>query len=496
MSTPERDIPCRIIMRASLGDTHVRLRLVCISALSLSLGCACGDQSDPAAGSGGNAGNAGTTASGTGGTAGTPTTGGAGGTAVAGTGGSAGSEGVSGGAAGSAGTGGSAGSGGTGAFPGAPIPTTSGGTPTRPVFSEAEAAPFTVLGYLARAGNVTAPIKDDWDPTAGVGDTAGFTPTFEVEEGGTHETVQSAVDAAVAAGGTERVFIRVAAGTYREVVCVPSGAPPITLYGAGDSPDDTLIVFDNYNGKAKEAGEPANPCNPSLTSTTFGTSGSATFAAYAAGFQAKNLTIANDTEEAGLSSGTQAVALMTQGDKIVLDGVRLLANQDTLYAKTPDPGIIQRIYVKDSYIEGDVDFIFGRATLVLDGCTIHYLTARQASKGGYLVAPSTDARNPFGILIHDSELTAEEGTPASLVFLGRAWDESQTDLPTYATNIATGVYPNGQVVIRNSTLGAHVSTVAPWAPSTIKRPYSSVPTAYPVNRFFEFANDGPGAAAP
>jgi pectinesterase len=353
-----------------------------------------------------------------------------------------------------------------------------------------------VLGYLAQAGNVTAPTKDDWDPTAGVGDTSGVTPNFEVEDGGTHETVQSAVDAAVTAGGTERVLIRVAAGTYREVVCVPSGAPPITLYGAGDSPDDTVIVFDNYNGKAKEAGEPANPCNPNLSGTTFGTSGSATFAAYASGFQAKNLTIANDTEEAGLSTGTQAVALMTQGDKIVLDGVRLLANQDTLYTKTSDPGLIQRVYIKGSYIEGDVDFIFGRATLVLDACTIHYLTARQGTKGGYLVAPSTDSRNPFGILINASELTAEEGTPASLIFLGRAWDESQTDLPTYAANIATGVYPNGQVVIRDSTLGAHVSSVTPWGPSTIKRSYSSVPTTYPANRFFEFANDGPGSAAP
>ncbi len=44
----QRDIPCRIIMRTSLGSPYVRLRFICISALSLSLGCACGDQSDPA----------------------------------------------------------------------------------------------------------------------------------------------------------------------------------------------------------------------------------------------------------------------------------------------------------------------------------------------------------------------------------------------------------------------------------------------------------------
>ncbi len=146
---------------------------------------------------------------------------------------------------------------------------------------------------------------------------------------------------------------------------------------------------------------------------------------------------------------------MTQGDKIVLDGVRAARESGHAVHEDVRSGAHPaRLHQGVRYIEGDVDFIFGRATLVLDGCTVHYLTARQASKGGYLVAPSTDARNPFGILINDSELTAEEGTPADLVFLGRAWDESQMDLPTYTTNIATGAYPNGQVLIRNSTLGS------------------------------------------
>jgi pectinesterase len=173
------------------------------------------------------------------------------------------------------------------------------GTPARPQLTDQQAEEYTILRYLESSGGVGAPVADPWDPTAGLGDLSGITANFRVAaSGGSHTTVQAAIDAAVAAGGAERLYVAVSAGTYREVVCVPSGAPPITLYGLGAGASETVVVFDNYNGKAKAGDAPANPCNPNLGSATFGTSGSATFAAYAAGFQAKNLTISNDTERA------------------------------------------------------------------------------------------------------------------------------------------------------------------------------------------------------
>ena len=51
--------------------------------------------------------------------------------------------------------------------------------------------------------------------------------------------------------------------------------------------------------------------------TTYGTSDSTTLFVKAPGFQAMNLTIANDTDEtaAGNPSSIQAVALTTQGDQ-------------------------------------------------------------------------------------------------------------------------------------------------------------------------------------
>ena len=388
--------------------------------------------------------------------------------------------------------------GGEGARAGAaPEPGTLQGTATRPQLDVAAAAQYDVLEYLASAGSLaTGLLRDDWDPTAGVGDVATFNADFRVAAtGGTHTTVQAAITAAVTAGGTARRYIEVAAGTYREVVCVPGGAPPLTLYSTNADASQTVIVFDNYSGKPKAAGVSANPCNANLNGTSFGTGGSATFGAFAAEFQAKNLSFVNDTDEStAASTSVQAVALIAQGDHQIYENVRVLGNQDSLFVKTPDVTSVMRAYFKGCFVEGDTDFIFGRATFVLDGCTIRSLTSRTA--GGVVVAPSTDSRNPFGILITRSTFIADAMAAASSTSLGRAWDESQVDVPTYTANVQTGVFPNGQAVVRDSTLGAHIQATTPWrAAATTSRAYSSVAGAVPANRFYEFGNTGPGAAA-
>jgi pectinesterase len=442
--------------------------------------------------------------------------------ATGGASGSAGSPGTGGSAGGATGTGGlgmvscnggsSSIGGGTGTAVGgnggtadtAPL-TGLAGTPTRPLLTADQASGFTVLRYLARFGPVTSPTTDNWDPTAGI-DLTGVTPAAIVApSGGSHTSVQRAIDATVAmCAGTRRVYIQVMPGTYRETVCVPGNAPPITLYSTeSTAATQPVIVSGNYASKTKGETTPANPCNanvnpnpavPNVTYQTYGTSGSATFAAYAAGFQAKNLTFSNDADETGLSTGTQAVALMTQGDKLVFENVRLLGNQDTLYVKSSNVNTIVRAYFKSCYVEGDVDFIFGRATMVLDGCEIRYRTNRRGpSNGGDVIAPSTDARNPYGILITGGMFTADSDALAGSVGLGRAWDEGNSTLANYATSVAVGTYPNGQALITSSTLGAHISATAPWEPAaTSARPYTSTAGATtPANRLYEYNNTTP-----
>jgi pectinesterase len=377
-------------------------------------------------------------------------------------------------------------------------------TVPRPELTEAGAADFVPLAYLAQAGVLSAGlVTDHWDPTAGVGDVTTFVPMFRVAAtGGTHTTVQAAINAAVTLGGTGRIYISVAPGTYREVVCVPSGSPPITLYGTNADATQTTIVYGNYNGEATDAGAAVNSCSP--PTTTFGTAGSSTFAVFAANFQAKNITFSNDVSVATLNAttGTQAVALMTEADRIILENIRAVGHQDTLYIETPG-GTIVRAYIKDSYVAGDVDFIFGGAAFVLDGCQIEFVSDRRAT--GDILAPSTDSRAPYGILVTGSTFTGDANTAAGAVGLGRAWDRSTTDLLHYATQfVASCDYPNGQAVVRDSTLSAVIAS-SPWqAAATSKRPFcdnpwlciadAGVDGLCPANRLFEFDNSGPGAS--
>lgn len=332
-------------------------------------------------------------------------------------------------------------------------------TSTRPQLSESEATAYTKQTYFAQSGSISSPTNSPWDPGAGVGDPASFTPDFTVagDGSGTHTTVQAAIDAA--SSGARR-YILVKPGTYRETVTVPSSAPAITLYSTDSDPRRVVIVD---NKSADSSG---------------GTSASSVVTLKAQGFQVLNMTISNDFPTPSSGSGLQAVALHTSGDQIVLDNVQLHGFQDTLYLDSPNDATIARVYITRSFIEGDTDFIFGRATAVIENSTIHYLSSRKGSGSGINLAPSTHANYDFGYLIISSEFTHDASAPSNNIYLGRSWDSSSTT-PT----------PNGQVVIRNSVIDGHIRAAAPWgAAATSGREYSAA-----GNRFYEYCNTGDGA---
>jgi pectinesterase len=218
------------------------------------------------------------------------------------------------------------------------------------------------------------------------------------------------------------------------------------------------------------------------------------------GFQAKNLTIANDYVEDSVAGPDQAaVALLNQGDKAQFENVRLLGNKYTLYVKSQANNQVSRTYFRDSYIEGDESFIAGRGTPVFDHCEIHSLGARKPT-GGIIAAPSTDLTNPHGFLFISSQFTADAS--ATEVFLGHQWFEGSRQAAI------------GKVIVRNSTLGAHIRKVDPWAPYpsrvTPKEPMPAMPPVlytsddyYPASQgpspaeafLGEYGNTGPGAGA-
>ncbi|MGD1218212.1 pectinesterase family protein [Streptomyces krungchingensis] len=289
---------------------------------------------------------------------------------------------------------------------------------------------------------------------------------------GDHTTVQAAVNAATGAGHT----LVLAPGVYRETVSVgvtdpATGLPGVagtgmTWIGASEDPHDVVVVYDNAAGTPKPDG-----------SGTYGTSGSATTTVRTDGFTARWITFANDwlrADHPGIT-GTQAVAVKVQGDRSAFHHCRFLGHQDTLYADSIALGTFARQYYRDCYVEGDVDFVFGRATAVYEHC--HFRTLDRADLAsapyGFVFAPSTAVAAPHGYLVVRSRITS--AAPDGYYKLARPWVPSSD---TTARPMLT---------VRETRLDAGTDAVAPYADMSSAHPWQN-------QRFAEYRNTGPGAA--
>jgi pectinesterase len=313
----------------------------------------------------------------------------------------------------------------------------------------------TALGAGAALAAAAAVVSGTGDAGAAP---AATTITVAKDGSGQYSTVQAAVNA-VPAGNSQRVVIRIAPGTYRELVQVPSNKPYITFQGTGASRRDVVLVYNNASGTPKPGGG------------TYGTSGSASVSVDANEFQARNLTIANDFDEAANQhiSAQQAVALRTAGDRIVLDNVLVTGDQDSLLLNTAAKETLGRVYMADSEVVGNVDFIFGRASAVIDKSVITLKKRWNGTSAGYVTAPSTVAGRK-GFLIVNSTVRGDVG--ARTFYLGRPW---------HAGGDAT---LDPQAVVRNTSLSDAVKTT-PWTDMS--------GFSWKDDRFAEYRNTGPGS---
>lgn len=207
-------------------------------------------------------------------------------------------------------------------------------------------------------------------------------------------TVQEAINAVPDLRGSRRTTILVREGEYKEKIIVPKSKINLSLIGQGNA----VLTYDDYASKTNIFGE------------EMGTAGSSSCYIYAPDFYAENITFANSAGPVG-----QAVACFVDGDRAVFRNCRFTGHQDTLY--THGEG---RQYYENCYIDGTVDFIFGKATALFSGCQIH-----AKRKGGYLTAPATPKGQRHGYVFSHCTLTADEGVEQ--VWLSRPWrDYGQT----------------------------------------------------------------------
>ena len=159
--------------------------------------------------------------------------------------------------------------------------------------------------------------------------------TIVVARDGTGEfrTIDEAIEVCRAFMDYHKV-IYIKKGTYKEKLIIPQWLQNIEL--CGENRDETIITYDDHANINK-----------------MGTFRTYTLKIEANDIILKNLTIENNSARLG-----QAVALHTEGDRLVFINCRFIGHQDTVYTGMP----YTRLFFKGCYICGTTDFIFGPST--------------------------------------------------------------------------------------------------------------------------------------
>lgn len=274
----------------------------------------------------------------------------------------------------------------------------------------------------------------------------------------TYKTIASAIKS-ISDKNKERIIVFVKNGIYKEKLIVE--APYVSIIG--EDSKKTILTYDDANGTI----------NPE-TGIKYGTakSASVTIKKKSVGFTAENITIENGFKETG-ANDEQAVALNNQADQSIFVNCRFIGNQDTLLADADKSSPARQYYYK-CYIEGDVDFIFGRAQAVFNDCDIASCNRNSTTNNGYITAADTWDRDKYGYLIINSRLIGLNNIEKNTVSLGRPWrPSSQTEPMTPA------------VAYINCYMGEHITTKG-WDDMGTNSLAST-------SRFYEYGSYGPGA---
>ncbi|KAH7844175.1 hypothetical protein Vadar_025171 [Vaccinium darrowii] len=179
----------------------------------------------------------------------------------------------------------------------------------------------------------------------------------DVNGNGEFKSIQDAVNS-VPKGNSGWIIIHVRKGIYREKVYIPKDKPYIFMRGNGNG--KTSIVWSQSSDNTLE---------------------SATFRVEAPHFVAFGIRFENDapTGEA-FTPQNQSVAAVVAADMAAFYHCAFQGTQNTLFDYKG------RHYYDNCYIQGSVDFIFGRAQSIFHNCEIFVITDRRVKIHGSITA--------------------------------------------------------------------------------------------------------------
>ncbi|XP_066315165.1 pectinesterase-like [Miscanthus floridulus] len=208
---------------------------------------------------------------------------------------------------------------------------------------------------------------------------------------GKFRTVKEAVDAAPD-GGKSRYVIYVKKGVYKENVEV--GKKKRELMIVGDGMDATVITGSR---------------NVVDGATTFN---SATLAVAGDGIILQDLRVENTAGPAK----HQAVALRVSADRAVAYRCRVDGYQDTLHAHA-----LRHLY-RECFVSGTVDFVFGNAAAVLQGCALAARLPLRGQQNAVTAQGREDPNQNTGTSLHRCRVVPAPVAGSDFpTFLGRPW---------------------------------------------------------------------------
>lgn len=227
---------------------------------------------------------------------------------------------------------------------------------------------------------------------------------------GNYTTVSAALNAAPSNSATPwLIFIK--AGTYEEQIHVTKphihlvgegrNKVKLTWYGlSGDLGNDTKAQADQKGVKYELNGTAKAGPSFWVQNNDF----------YAEGIEFEN------SWGMKMLNGPQALAVTTQKDRAIFNKVGMSSYQDTYYSNSP---VNTRAFVKDSYITGAVDFIYGGSEVYFENDTLDI----NRPSGGFIVAPSHDATAKYGYVFNNTTITTSytRNPEDYSVWLGRPW---------------------------------------------------------------------------
>jgi pectin methylesterase-like acyl-CoA thioesterase len=228
--------------------------------------------------------------------------------------------------------------------------------------------------------------------------------TVTADGSGDFCTVQGAIDY-IPAGNTSPVTVSVAPGTYREIVAIPT-KHAITVHGE----DRNASVISYPNNATLQIPPGSTASMGTKWRAMFGVDGSNDLVI-------ENITLWNPSPQ--LSSNGQSETLRVEGGaRTIVRNATIKGTQDTLLMSG-------QVYVVDSIIEGNVDFVWGNGAVYFDHCEL-----KVVARKGYNVQ-ARNAVGSIGYVFVDCNLTADSGITGHVLARTNRNDPAPASMVTY-----------------------------------------------------------------